>query len=171
MLAIGLFCSVLYHLFNGRRQYQDGDLSVVYPLCQTSMIYVPTGVALLGERFTVDGVGGILLVILGTFSVQMKRMSFAELARPFRDMSSPGPGCTQRHFIYSIGSIAQNTGVRHYSPSFILPCPFHAAAHDRELSRPKYRMLIIEEFRDTLANPLFAVARSWSSRFSPSVTV
>src|SRR6185369_8828027 len=64
MVGIGAICFVLYHLLNGRA-YQDGDLSVVYPLSQTSMIYVPIwGVLLLGERLSVPGVAGILLVIL-----------------------------------------------------------------------------------------------------------
>ena len=50
MLAIGATCFVLYQLLNGRA-YRSGDLSVVYPLTQTSIIYVPIwGMTLLGER-------------------------------------------------------------------------------------------------------------------------
>src|SRR6185369_11088985 len=40
MIGVGAICYVLYHLLNGRA-YQGGDLSVVYPLSQTSMVYVP----------------------------------------------------------------------------------------------------------------------------------
>jgi len=40
MIMIGAICFVLYHLLNGRA-YRTGDLSVVYPLTQTSIIYVP----------------------------------------------------------------------------------------------------------------------------------
>lgn len=151
MLGIGAVCFVLYHLFNGRA-YQDGDLSVVYPLSQTSMIYVPIwGVVLLGERFSVTGVGGILLVILGTFSVQMQRISMAELARPFRDLSSPSVRAALiAGFIYSIGSIAEKTGVRHYPPIyftyFMVLCMLLIMTAN--LSRPKYRILIAAELQE-----------------------
>ena len=54
MVGIGAACYVIYHLLNGRA-YQDGDLSVIYPLSQTAMIYVPIwGALLLGERFAVQ---------------------------------------------------------------------------------------------------------------------
>ena len=58
LISIGAICFVLYHLLNGRA-YRSGDLSVVYPLSQTSMIYVPIwGVSLLGERLSSQGVCG-----------------------------------------------------------------------------------------------------------------
>jgi drug/metabolite transporter (DMT)-like permease len=151
MIGIGAVCYVLYHLLNGRA-YRGGDLSVVYPLSQSSMIYVPIwGVALLGERFSIQGVGGILLVIFGTFMVQMQEVTFAELARPFRDLSSPSVrAALLAGFIYSIGSIAEKNGVRHYSPlyftyflvlSMLLLMSFN-------LSRPRYRSQIAEELRE-----------------------
>jgi drug/metabolite transporter (DMT)-like permease len=150
-IVIGAICYALYHLFNGRA-YQDGDLSVVYPLCQTSMIYVPIwGVVLLGERFSIPGAGGILLVILGTFSVQMQSFSLVELARPFRDLKSPSVrAALLAGFIYSIGSIAEKTGVRHYSPLYFTYFLSHSMLllMTINLSRSKYRMLIAAEFRE-----------------------
>jgi len=151
MVGIGAVCFVLYHLLNGRA-YQDGDLSVVYPLSQTSMIYVPIwGALLLGERFSIPGVGGILLVILGTFSVQMQQITLAELARPFRDLNSPSVrAALLAGFIYSIWSIAEKTGVRHYPPLyftyFLVLCMLLLMTIN--LSRSKYRMLIAAEFRE-----------------------
>jgi drug/metabolite transporter (DMT)-like permease len=151
MIAIGAFCYVLYHLLNGRA-YQTGDLSVIYPLSQSSMIYVPIwGVLLLGERFSLQGVGGILLVIFGTFIVQMQRISFTELARPFRDLHSPSVrAALLAGFIYSIGSIAEKNGVRHYSPlyfTYFLVLSM-LLLMSLNLVRPKYRMLVGEEFRE-----------------------
>jgi drug/metabolite transporter (DMT)-like permease len=150
MIGVGAICYVLYHLLNGRA-YRGGDLSVAYPLSQTSMVYVPIwGAALLGERFSVLGVSGILLVIIGTFMVQMQRMSFAELARPFRDLSSPSVrAALLAGFIYSIGSIAEKTGVRYYSPLYftyflVLSMLLLMSIN---LARPRYRTLIAEEFR------------------------
>src|SRR5512145_1552112 len=75
MIAVGAVCFVLYHLFNGRA-YRGGDLSLIYPLSQTSMIYVPIwGVVLLGERLSFAGVAGIMMVVLGAYSVQMREFS------------------------------------------------------------------------------------------------
>ena len=150
MISIGAVSFVLYHLLNGRA-YQDGDLSVVYPLSQTSMIYVPIwGVTLLGERLSFMGVCGILLVIFGTFSVQMQRVSLAELARPFRDLKSTSvQAALLAGFIYSIGSIAEKTGVRHYHPLYftyflILTMLLLMTIN---LCRSKYRVAIAEELR------------------------
>jgi drug/metabolite transporter (DMT)-like permease len=150
LIGIGAVCYVLYHLLNGRA-YQGGDLSVVYPLSQSSMIYVPVwGVALLGERFSIQGVCGILLVIFGTFLVQMQEFTFAELARPFRDFSSPSVrSALMAGFIYSIGSIAEKAGVRHYTPLYftyylVLSMLLLMSLN---LARPKYRMHITEELR------------------------
>ena len=151
MIAIGSVSFVLYHLLNGRA-YHDGDLSVVYPLSQTSMIYVPIwGVTLLGERLSLTGICGILLVILGTFSVQMQRITLVELSRPFRDLKSTSVrAALLAGFIYSIGSIAEKTGVRHYPPLYftyflILTMLLLMTMN---LCRSKYRVAIAEEWRE-----------------------
>ncbi|AJE04246.1 EamA family transporter [Geobacter pickeringii] len=119
LVTTGAACFVLYHLLNGRA-YRGGDLSVVYPLSQTSMIYVPVwGMSILGERLTPPGIAGILLVILGAYSVQMERVSLAEFLRPFRNLASSSVrNALAAGFIYSLGSIAEKTGVRHYSPLY-----------------------------------------------------
>lgn len=151
MIAIGAISFVLYHLLTGRA-YHDGDLSVVYPLSQTSMVYVPIwGVSLLGERFSLIGICGILLVIFGTFAVQMQRISLIELARPFRDLKSTSVrAALLAGFIYSIGSIAEKSGVRHYPPLYftyflVLTMLLLMTVN---LSRSKYRLAIAEEWRE-----------------------
>lgn len=151
MVSLGAVCFVLYHLFNGRA-YRGGDLSVVYPLCQTSMIYVPIwGVVLLGERLSILGVCGVLLVIFGTYSIQLQRLSFAELVRPFRNLNSPSVrDALSAGFIYSIGSIAEKSGVRNYSPLYftyilVLIMLFLMSFN---MFRPKYRPLIGAELRE-----------------------
>ncbi|QEM68368.1 EamA family transporter [Geobacter sp. FeAm09] len=150
MIAIGAICYVLYHLFNGRA-YRGGDLSVVYPLSQTSMIYVPIwGMILLRERLSLVGICGILLVILGTFSVQMQRFSLVELVRPFRNLRSQSvQAALTAGFIYSIGSIAEKTGVRNYSPlyfTYFLVLSM-LAMMTINLVRPKYRPHVGQELR------------------------
>lgn len=151
MVSIGAVCFVLYHLFNGRA-YRGGDLSVVYPLCQTSMIYVPIwGIVLLGERLSFSGACGILLVIFGTYSIQLQHLSFAEMVRPFRNLKSPSiRDALSAGFIYSIGSIAEKSGVRNYSPLYftyilVLLMLFLMSFN---IFRPKYRAQIGVELRE-----------------------
>lgn len=151
MVSLGAVCFVLYHLFNGRA-YRGGDLSVVYPLCQTSMIYVPIwGVVLLGEKLSFPGVCGILLVVFGTYSIQLQRLSLSELVRPFRNLRSPSVrDALTAGFIYSIGSIAEKSGVRNYSPLYftyilVLLMLFLMSFN---IFRPKYRPMIAAELRE-----------------------
>lgn len=151
MIAVGAACFVLYHLFNGRA-YHGGDLSIVYPLSQTSMVYVPIwGILLLGERLSLPGILGILLVIFGTFTVQLQRITFSELARPFRDLRNPSvQAALAAGFIYSIGSVAEKSGVKNYSPwyfTFLLVLMM-LTLMTANLLRPKYRPLIMAELRE-----------------------
>jgi drug/metabolite transporter (DMT)-like permease len=151
LAAAGAVCFVLYHLLNGRA-YQGGDLSVVYPLSQTSMIYVPIwGVSLLGERLTPAGVGGILLVILGAYSVQMERVSLGEFLRPFRNLGSPSVWpALAAGFIYSLGSIAEKVGVRDYSPLYFtyFLVLIMLGLMSCNLLRPRYWPHIRDELRE-----------------------
>jgi uncharacterized membrane protein len=151
MVSLGAVCFVLYHLFNGRA-YRGGDLSIVYPLCQTSMIYVPIwGIILLHERLSFPGICGILLVIFGTYSIQLQCLTFAELVRPFRNLKSPSVrDALTAGFIYSIGSVAEKSGVGNYSPlyfTFIMVL-IMLILMSGNILRKKYRPLIGAELRE-----------------------
>ncbi len=151
LVTAGAICFVLYHLLNGRA-YRGGDLSVVYPLSQTSMVYVPVwGMSILGERLSMPGVAGILLVILGAFSVQMERISLDEFLRPFRNLgSSTVQNALAAGFIYSLGSIAEKVGVRHYSPLYFtyFLVLIMLGLMSVNLLRTCYRTLIVAELRE-----------------------
>ncbi len=151
MVSIGALCFVLYHLFNGRA-YRGGDLSVVYPLCQTSMVYVPIwGIVLLGERLSFAGMCGILLVIFGTYSIQLQHLSFGEMIRPFRNLKSPSVrDALAAGFIYSIGSVAEKSGVRSYSPLYFtyILVMLMLFLMSFNMLRPKYRAQIGAELRE-----------------------
>ena len=151
MITVGAVCFVLYHLFNGRA-YRGGDLSIVYPLSQTSMIWVPLwGITLLGERLSVIGVCGILLVLSGVYSVQLQRLSLIEMIRPFRDLGNPSvQAALAAGFIYSIGSIAEKNGVRNYSPFYFtyLLVLVMLLLMTFNLGRPRYRRQMGEELRE-----------------------
>ena len=151
LIAAGAVCFVLYHLCNGRA-YRGGDLSIIYPLSQTSMIYVPIwGVTLLSERLSFVGSCGILLVILGTYGAQLQRLSLRELVRPFLNLGEPSVRyALLAGFIYSWGSVAEKVGVRQYSP--LLFTYFLVLAMlllmTVNLLRPKYRPLVFAELRE-----------------------
>lgn len=151
LVTAGAVCFVLYHLLNGRA-YRGGDLSVVYPLSQTSMVYVPVwGMSILGERLSMPGVAGILLVILGAFSVQMERISLDEFLRPFRNLgSSTVQNALAAGFIYSLGSIAEKVGVRDYSPLYFtyFLVLIMLGLMSVNLLRTCYRPLIVAELRE-----------------------
>jgi len=151
LVSLGAICFVLYHLFNGRA-YQGGDLSVVYPLSQTSMVYVPIwGMILLRERLSFLGGCGILLVIFGTYSMQLQRLSLGELLRPFRNLKSPSVRyALTAGFIYSIGSIAEKSGVKNYSPLYFtyLLVLIMLFLMSFNMLRAKYRPLIGAELRE-----------------------
>jgi uncharacterized membrane protein len=151
MITVGAVCFVLYHLFNGRA-YHGGDLSIVYPLSQTSMIWVPLwGIILLGEQLSLIGVCGILLVLVGVYSMQLQRLSLLELLRPFRDLRSPTVrAALTAGFIYSIGSIAEKNGVRNYSPYYFtyLLVLVMLLLMTMNVSRSRYRHQIGDELRE-----------------------
>jgi drug/metabolite transporter (DMT)-like permease len=152
LAAAGASCFVLYHLFTGRA-YRGGDLSLTYPLSQTSMIYVPLwGGWLLGERLTPIGMGGIALIILGAYLVQMQLLSPVELLRPFRSLGNPPvQAALAAGFIYSVGAVIDKSGVMRYSPLFFtyLLVLFMLFLMTLNLLRPRYRSQIGSEWRES----------------------
>ena len=75
LAAVGAICFMLYHLFSGRA-YRSGDLSMIYPLAQTSMFWVPVwGILLIGERVSSTGIVGIAMILFGAYSIQLKALA------------------------------------------------------------------------------------------------
>ncbi len=97
------------------------------------------------------GICGILLVVFGTYSIQMQRLSLGEMVRPFRNLRTPSVrDALAAGFIYSIGSIAEKSGVRNYSPLYftylLVLIMFFLMSFN--IFRAKYRPLIGEELRE-----------------------
>jgi drug/metabolite transporter (DMT)-like permease len=150
LVVAGAACFVLYHLFNGRA-YRSGDLSLTYPLSQTSMLWVPLwGVLLLGERFSWAGVCGIALIAVGAWCVQLRALAWREVVRPLRSLNDPAvQAALAAGFIYSVGSIIDKTGVTGYDPFhftyLLVVCMFLLMSLN--LSRPRYRDRILAEWQ------------------------
>lgn len=112
-------CFALYHLLTGRA-YSGGDISLTYPLCQTSMLYVPLwGMIIMGEQLSLIGGSGIALVALGAYSVQLQKLTLNELLRPFRNLGNPSVRfALAAGFVYSFGVMFDKAGVQLYSPLY-----------------------------------------------------
>jgi drug/metabolite transporter (DMT)-like permease len=145
----GAACFVFYHLFNGRA-YRRGDLSLTYPLAQTSMLYVPLwGVWFLGEQLSTPGMAGIALIIVGAYTVQLRRLSAGEVLRPFRSLTDPSvQAALAAGFIYSVGAVIDKTGVGLYPPFYFtyLLVMFMFLFMTLNLLRPSYRGRVMAEF-------------------------
>ncbi len=143
-------CFVLYHWFTGKA-YREGDLSMTYPLAQTSMLYVPIwGVLLLGERLSVVGVAGILLIVAGAFAIQLRSLSLVELIRPFQNLGNRSvQAALMAGLVYSVGAIIDKQGVTSYSAyhfTYTLVL-FMLGYMTLNLLRPCYRGRVLAEWR------------------------
>jgi len=152
LAASAAFCFVLYHWFTGKA-YREGDLSITYPLAQTSMLYVPIwGVLLLGERLSTAGVTGILLIVAGAYSIQLRRFSLAELLRPLRSLGERSvQSALLAGLVYSVGAIIDKQGVNSYSAyhfTYILVL-FMLGYMSLNLLRPCYRGRVLAEWRNS----------------------
>ena len=150
LAAVGALCFMLYHLFTGRA-YRQGDLSMIYPLAQTAMFWVPIwGVLLLAEKVSATGVAGIGLILFGAYSIQLRALAWNEVVRPFRNLRDPAVlSALAAGFIYSIGAVIDKTGVTLYPPfhfTFLLVA-FMILFMTLNVLRPRYRGRIAAEFR------------------------
>ena len=152
LAAVGAACFMLYHLFAGRA-YRNGDLSLIYPLAQTSMFWVPIwGILLLGEKVSAPGMAGIGLIVFGAYSIQLRALAWNEVIRPFRNLRDPSVlAALAAGFIYSIGAVVDKTGVMLYSPfhfTFMLVV-FMLLFMTLNIMRSKYRGRVMAEFRNS----------------------
>jgi drug/metabolite transporter (DMT)-like permease len=151
LAAAGAFCFVLYHLFTGRA-YQSGDLSLSYPLTQTSMVYVPLwGIMLLNEQLSRIGLWGIMVVFTGGYLLQMRRLSMQELLRPLGSFVDPAvQAALAAGFIYSLGAIVDKIGVTSYPPLYFtyLLVVAMLALMTVNILRTRYRSKILSEWRE-----------------------
>ena len=81
ILASGLI-HFLYWYFLAK-SLENGDLSLVYPIMRSSpAVVLLFSCTILGERVSPMGASGIVLVALGVYCINMRRLSWSELARP-----------------------------------------------------------------------------------------
>ena len=70
------------------QSYKDGDLSHVYPIMRSSpALVLVIAVLFLGEQVSSQGVCGILLVAIGVYIINLKRISAEELLDPIKSIA------------------------------------------------------------------------------------
>lgn len=66
------------------KAYSHGHLSIVYPLARSAPLFVPIWAFIfIGENISIDGILGILLIILGIYILHLREMSLDSLLKPF----------------------------------------------------------------------------------------
>lgn len=151
LAAAAALCFVCYHWLGGFA-YRQGDLSVTYPLAQTSMLYVPIwGVLFLGEQLSGFGIVGILLIAGGAYSIQLRGLSPGDFTRPFRQMgSSSVQAALAAGLVYSVGVVIDKAGVDSYSPfqfTYVLVF-FMLLCMSANLLRPRYRGRVLQSLQE-----------------------
>jgi uncharacterized membrane protein len=82
------FIHFLYWIFL-TNSYKEGDLSHVYPIMRSSpALVLVIAVLFLGEQVSAQGVAGILLVAVGVYIINMRRISGAEFLAPVKSIAN-----------------------------------------------------------------------------------
>ncbi|MGZ8431638.1 MAG: EamA family transporter [Candidatus Deferrimicrobiaceae bacterium] len=110
-LAGGFFFSI-YHMCL-TASYERTDVSLAYPLTTTGPLYIPLWAYLfLDERLSLLGMAGILVVFLGAYILQMRKLSWTGLSFPLRNIRHPGVLLAfSAGVFYSVGAIVDKRGV------------------------------------------------------------
>ena len=82
LILISGLIHFLYWYFLAK-SLENGDLSLVYPIMRSSpAVVLLFSCTLLGERVSPLGAAGIVLVAVGVYCINMRGLSWSELARP-----------------------------------------------------------------------------------------
>lgn len=115
-LLLSSLADVTYFMVMGYA-FEEGDLSLVYPLARGAPPVLITlgGVLFLGERLTIWGLAGILLVTAGLYLINMR--SRADLLRPLRSLKErPSQLALLASVSVSVYSVMDKLGLRYIDP-------------------------------------------------------
>jgi len=103
----------LYHLSAARAYAADeGDLSLSYPLTTLAPVFIPFwAYLLLGDRFTIKVIAGIIIATVGTYCIQLK---FGQQKVRFKSLGFGSEAvrfALLASFLYSFGGISDKIGV------------------------------------------------------------
>lgn len=108
------------------RAYKDGDLSLVYPLSCTSLVYIPFWeILFLGERLSLLGLVGIAVTCLGIYMVGLEAASLKAVLSPIRSLSTrPSQLALLAAVLASVGACIDKVGVASVWPFAYVPLFF-----------------------------------------------
>jgi phosphonate utilization associated putative membrane protein len=87
-LIVSGLSETLYFLGLGKA-YEEGDLSLVYPVARSSPVFVTLAAFLfLGEKITVAGLVGILVIFSGVYILHLKGLTRQNLMEPLRYLNT-----------------------------------------------------------------------------------
>ena len=115
-LLLSSLADVTYFVIVGKA-FEEGDLSVVYPLARGAppLLITLGGVLFLGERLSFGGLAGILLVTAGLYLVNVR--SRADLLRPLRSLKEkPSQLALLASISVSVYSVIDKVGLRYIDP-------------------------------------------------------
>ncbi len=70
-----------------RKAYELGDLSVVYPLARSSPLFITVlAVLFLGEEISPWGAIGVMLMVLGVYTIHLKSLQTKDILHPLRSL-------------------------------------------------------------------------------------
>ena len=98
------------------RGYTSGDLSSVYPVSRgVGPALVPVlAVALLGESISTGAVIGIVLVVIGIYTIHIDARLIRDLTHPVKALAAPGTRVAfLTGFVIALYSIWDKTGIDH----------------------------------------------------------
>jgi drug/metabolite transporter (DMT)-like permease len=100
------------------RAYEGGDLSLLYPLSRSSLVYILIWAALfLGERLSPLGLMGIAVTCLGVYTVGLEAISLKAILSPIRSLNTrPAQLALLTAIFSSIGACIDKVGVGSVQP-------------------------------------------------------
>jgi phosphonate utilization associated putative membrane protein len=116
-LLISGVSETLYFLGLGKA-YEEGDLSLVYPVARSSPVFVAlVAFIFLGEKITQTGVLGIIIIFLGVYILHLKGLTRQDLSGPLRYLRT---GSSKYALLAALGttiySISDKLGVTTVDP-------------------------------------------------------
>jgi drug/metabolite transporter (DMT)-like permease len=100
------------------KAYEEGDLSLVYPLSRSNPVFIPLWAALfLGERLSPLGATGIAVTCLGVYMVGLEAISLKALLSPIRSLNTRPPQLALLAAVLaSVGACIDKVGVGSVQP-------------------------------------------------------
>nr|BBH94988.1 hypothetical protein KTA_31870 [Thermogemmatispora argillosa] len=130
LIALSAALEAAYYLLLGAA-YRYGDLSLVYPLARGSAPLFVTLIALtaLGERLSLVGGLGILLIVAGIYVIHLRAFAWQELSAPLRRLREPAALLALLCGLSIAGySTVDKVGLRSLAPLPYIYCVFALSA-------------------------------------------